>query len=571
MSRPRRILAADCETDPFLHQRVPEPFIWGVYDGSAFRTFDSTEEFAAWASQQHATIYFHNGGKFDAMFLLVSILRLTQSKKPVRAQIIGSRVVKIKLGKAELIDSYAAIPEALSMFGKGDIDYAKMEKAVRHLHMPEIIVYLKQDCVSLYDLITEYRSIAGKQLTIASNALKFSKRLGIDPGKTNASFDESFRPFYFGGRTECFRPGTHKGIHIFDIRSAYPTAMCEYHPSGSEFVHLEEYQFHALPRHEQQKCFIRLRCERPNGAYPLRTKTGLDFPTEGGEFNVTGWEYIAAQDLRLTKGEKILDVIRLSSEISFTEYVEHWYNYKASHNKKTHPIQYNIGKRMMNALYGKLAQNPARYYDYYYVPGGTPIDFENGWEQAAEYNDIEVHRREALWKYKKEFGDEWRGRPLYNNVATGASITGLTRSYLLRAMYRVGKSHIIYCDTDSLIMDNSSDLKILPQSDKLGDWEKEAENCPIGHFAGKKLYGIELPNTEKCTCNNPLKKDCKKHKIATKGGKLSFADIGRIIKGEKVTWENPAPSFSIAGQASFVVRSIRSTAKRALERNQNPT
>jgi hypothetical protein len=120
-------------------------------------------------------------------------------------------------------------------------------------------------------------------------------------------------------------------------------------------------------------------------------------------------------------------------------------------------------------------------------------------------------------------------------------------------------------------MDNSSDLKILPQSDKLGDWEKEAENCPIGHFAGKKLYGVELPGDNKCSCNNPLKKDCKKHKIATKGGKLSFADIGRIIKGEKVTWQNPAPSFSIAGEASFVVRSIRSTAKTALEQNRNPT
>lgn len=571
MSRPRRIIAADCETDPFLHKRTPEPFIWGAYDGSAFRTFDSTLDFVAWASEQHATIYFHNGGKFDAIFLLVSVLKLAKAKKPVRAQIIGSRIVKIKLGKAELIDSYAAIPEALSMFGKGDIDYAKMEKAVRHLHMPEIIVYLKQDCVSLYDLITGYREIAGKQLTIASNALKFSKKLGIDPGKTNASFDESFRPYYFGGRTECFRPGTHKGIHIFDIRSAYPTAMCEYHPKGSEFLHLTEKQFRNLPRDQQQKCFIRLAAETTHGAFPMRTKTALEFPTLHNDFCITGWEYIAAQDLGLIVREKIHDVIQLTEEITFTPYVEHWYEYKARHDKKTQPIEYNIGKRMMNALYGKLAQNPARYYDYYYVPGGTPIDFENGWELAAEYNDIEVHRREALWKYKKEFGDNWRGRPLYNNVATGASITGLARSYLLRAIHRLGPEHIIYCDTDSLIVDNSSNGNALPQSEKLGDWEKEAENCPVGHFAGKKLYGIELPNSEKCKCGNPLKKECKKHKIATKGGKLSFNDIERIIKGEKVTWSNPAPSFSIAGEANFIVRSIRSTASKALEHNLNPT
>src|SRR5690348_6098548 len=103
---------------------------------------------------------------------------------------------------------------------------------------------------------------------------------------------------------------------------------------------------------------------------------------------------------------------------------------------------------MQNALYGKMAQDPARYYDYIYCEGGTEIDRENGWELADEYKGIEVHRREALWKYKKEFGDEWRKYPLYNNVATGASITGFARANLLRGIMAVGKEHVIYCDTD---------------------------------------------------------------------------------------------------------------------------
>jgi len=565
LAQSRRIIAADCETDPFLHKRDPEPFLWGAYDGSTFRTFNSTEEFVAWASVQRAVIYFHNGGKFDAMFLLLSVLKLSEEGKPVKAQIIGSRIVKIQLGKAELRDSYAAIPEALSMFGKKEIEYEKMERAVRHLHMPEIIEYLEQDCVSLFDLITEYRKIAGTKLTIASNALTFSKELGIDPGKTNASFDEVFRDFYYGGRTECFRPGTHRGINIVDIRSAYPTAMMQDHPCGSEYVHTTIKEFKALPVEAQQRCFITLECFVKQGCFPQRTKTGLDFPTGWGEYHVTGWEYIAALELGLFEREKIKNVIRLSEKINFGPYIDHWFKYKASHNKKTQPIQYNVGKRMMNALYGKLAQNPARYYDYIYVRGGTEVDFENGWELAAEYGDIEVHRREALWKYKQNFGDDWRGRPLYNNVATGASITGLARSYLLKAIHKVGARHIIYCDTDSLIVAKEGDISVLPQSEKLGDWELEAANCPIGHFAGKKLYGIDLGNSDKCKCNNPLKKDCKRHKIATKGGKLSFGDIERIIKGEKVTWENPAPSFTIAGEPKYVVRSFRSTASKPLE------
>lgn len=501
------------------------------------------------------------------MFLLSAVMRYSARGKPVRAQIINSRIVKIMLGNSELRDSFAAVPEALGTIGKKEIDYSKLERAIRKNHMPEIVDYLKQDCVSLYDLMAEYKTIVGKQTTIASNAMKFCKAMGIDPGKTNNSFDTTFRDFYYGGRTECFRPGIHKNINIFDIRSAYPTAMCEYHPSGSEHVYISAREFQELPRDEQQRCFIRLECTVSSGCFPVRTKTGLSFPTGRNIFAVTGWEYIAAKELGLLRGQKFLEIIRCTEKITFQPYVAHWYEMKKNTNKKLDPIKYTIAKILLNALYGKLAQNISRYYDYIYVKGGTPVDYQNGWELADEYNDLEIHRREALWRYRQQFGDAWRGRPLYNNVATGASITGLARSYLLKAIHKVGEAHIIYCDTDSLIVDHSAPMNVLPLSNNLGDWELEAANCPIGYFVGKKLYGIDLGNGEKCTCHNLLKKDCKTHKIATKGGKVEFRDFPKLVKGEKVLWQNQAPSFSIAGEPSFVHRYIRSTAEKPMELN----
>lgn len=566
MSASARIIAADCETDPFKHKRDPEPFVWGTFDGSAFRHYFSTEDFISAIAEQKVIVYFHNGGKYDVMFLLYYVLKYADGK-PVKAQIINGRIVKIKIGRAELRDSYAAIPCPLGVIGKLEIDYEKLEANVRDNHIPEIIEYLKQDCVSLYELMTRYRKIAGIKPTIASNALTFCKDLGVDPGKTNASFDDTFRPYYFGGRTECFRPGTHRDVHIFDIRSAYPTAMMENHPNGSEFWRLTEKQFNMLPRSEQEKCFIKITCETLAGCFPIRTKKGLDFPVGMGHFSITGWEYIAALELGLFRKAKIHDAILLTEEINFRPYIQHWFAYKNSYNKNDNPIEYEIGKRMQNSLYGKMAQDPARYYDYVYVPGGTPVDWDNGWELAAEYKGIEIHRREALYKWKSKFGDAWRGRPLYNNTATGASITGLARSYLLRAIHKVGKSHIIYCDTDSLIMDHNSDLKILPQGNALGEWEYEGHGI-TGHFAGKKLYGIDLGTVKgKCTCNDPIKKTCKRHKIATKGGRLTFAQMEGLVNGKEFLWENAAPSFSIAGEASYVVRRIRSTASIPLEFN----
>jgi hypothetical protein len=238
---------------------------------------------------------------------------------------------------------------------------------------------------------------------------------------------------------------------------------------------------------------------------------------------------------------------------------------------------------MMNSLYGKLAQNITKYYDYKIMPAGTPIcefeasrndpalcalcnekDNDHGWSLSTEFDGHEIHRRSSLFKYKLKFGAEWEARSLYNNVATGASITGFTRAHLLRAMATVGRENVIYCDTDSIIVKAGTDVSSIPQSPALGDWELEDDCAPIGHFAGKKLYGIKTSEKDKSGKNII--------KIASKGSKLAFEDLEAIISGKTVQWRSPAPSFSITsgnipGQNSlaqdkmFVVRNIRRTAK----------
>lgn len=584
--RKRRLWAVDCETDKAKHGRVPVPFIWGAYDGTNFLRFDSTEDFVNWAREQHAVLYAHNGGKFDFKFLLLHILQTTG---PCRAQIINGRIVKIPLGKAELRDSISIIPEALKKFGKGEIDYDKMEADVRHLHMDEIITYLRQDCVVLYDLVAEYRRVAGSQITIAANALKFCKKLGVNPGKTNYTYDNNMRPFFHGGRCQVWNPGTHTRIRVIDIHSAYPFAMCHDHASGAGTLHLSAVAFHALSRVEQQRAFITLRCFS-RGAFPIRAKTELLFPDAYNTYQVTGWEYVAAMELGLIHDVEILDVIVHEAVINFTPYVQHWYDYKARHNKKTHPIEYTIGKIMMNSLYGKMAQNVSRYFDYRLVVAGTHIcdrwtpnsigdcdvcgesEEMHGWDAYEEYEGLEIFRRPALWKYERKYGDKWIAQPIYNNVATGASITGFTRAHLLRAIHAVGVENVIYCDTDSIICAADASLAKLNLSDALGDWADEG-TASIGHFAGKKIYGLKLDEIcekfegqprERCTKCHEFAKDhghAEVKKIASKGSKLIYSDIEALMRGENVTWKSDFPSFSLAGQPSFVVRNIRQTAK----------
>lgn len=531
----RRLIAVDCETDPFKAGRVPKPFIWGAYDGKEFITFRCTERFVDWIKKQDAIVYAHNGGKFDFMLLFRYINR-------TRARIINGRFVELTLGKAKLRDSYSIVPVPLGSIQKDNIDYSLMEAGVRENYMEsDIIPYLRTDCEVLFRVVNAYRDVAGKAATIASNALSFSKKIGVNPGKTNARFDEEFRAFYYGGRTECFQPGTHENVNVIDIVSSYPNAMRHDHATGE--LRSVQTSLQGLTDDEIKRGFLEIDCYS-HGAFPFKKQDGgLDFPKRKDVYRVTGWEYLVAKKHKLISNVKIKSITLFDEKINFSPYVKHWFDYKSAHDKKVDPINYTIGKIMMNSLYGKLAQNPTKYFDYEIVEPGKSVDEENGWEWFTNFDEQEIHRRSVLWKYEFDHGKDWVNRPFFNNVATGASVTGFARAHLLDAIAAIGFENAVYCDTDSIVC-KGDNWQHLPMGKKLGEWEHEGE-AVIGHFAGKKLYGMKMRDG--------------KEKIASKGSKLSFEQIAAVIRGETVIWENDAPTFSLANGIQFVKREIRAT------------
>ncbi len=533
----RRIIAIDCETDPFLHGRAPKPFLWGAYDGERYEIFEETGDFVAWLKNQDCIAYAHNGGKFDFVFLIPFLDDATA------ARIIGGRFAEVKFGKATLRDSYSIVPVPLRDIQKDDVDYQWFEADRRAAYMPQIVDYLKTDIRVLWLLVTTFRREAGSALTIAANALASSRALGCNPGRTNYRFDEKFRQFYFGGRTECFQPGTHGDLSVYDIRSSYPYAMSQNHATGDlrdNYRHIEE-----LPESARGRAFITLQCYSA-GAFPKREKQGLAFPHKFDEFNVTGWEYLTALKHGLIKNVTIKNVTHFAASINFSDYVQKWYDHKEKHRPRRtieERAQYTIGKILMNSLYGKLAQNPLKYYDYNICEPGTPIDSENGWELYTLFETKEIHRRPVTFDFAYKHGVDWVKKPLFYNVATGASITGLARANLLDAIHTVGPARVVYCDTDSLVLHGHA-TPPLDMSPRLGAWDCETK-ATVGHFAGKKLYALKLLDG--------------REKIASKGCKLTFDNLRAIVNGEKVTWENDAPTFSIASGVTFVTRELRAT------------
>lgn len=550
----REFWTGDIETDPFYPNRIPQAFDIGFYDGKNHVEFwgeTAIKQAISFLSERRAIVYFHNGGKFDFHFLLPYI-----PPEELEVFLIDSRIVKMRWKDVEFRDSYAILPIALKKTGnKKDIDYWKLEAncdaltleqvkefrkeshltdgSPREFYREEIQSYRRQDNKALYDMVKAFIAEYGSGLTISGRAFNELKKVGITPPKGNETFDSKLRPFYYGGRVQCFETGILNGsFKIVDINSAYPFAMLSAHWWGLEHLTTSK-----LPKDRTRlgASFIELECFS-NGALPVRKKGGgIEFPTGKGFFRVSGWEYLAGIDLGLISEINIIKTFVPHSIRDFSPFVNKFYLKKLAAEKAGDSEGRLFAKLFLNSSYGRFAINPRKFREHKLLPLGEQPELEddenaNDWELVALMDDVGM----GVWERSVD-PEEWE----FFNVATAASITGYVRAYLLRAIAKVTRP--LYCDTDSIICEEIGEL---PLGQQLGDWSLDAEGDRVA-IAGKKLYAFRT-----------LKGD---HKIASKGVRLAASEIEAIANGKTVNWKNVAPSFSLKSTPKFIERNIRKT------------
>ena len=314
----RKIAVIDSETDPFKYGRMPKPFIWGFYDGDEYLEFTDTADMAAYLKSRELIVYAHNGGKFDYHFLLPYM------EETSKVMLINSRLAKWKLGKSELRDSYNILPVPLAKLNKDVFDYDKMEGDVRDEHMDEIRAYLRNDCIYLYDAVTDFIDRYGLHLTQATASLRQWEGMGHTAPKTSGAYYESIKDYYYGGRVSMFQSGVHNGaFDIVDINSAYPRAMLEEHPWGLDRRMSKTVRDSELPR-----SLLKVECYS-RGAFPQRQQDhSLDFPHDYGTYYITGHEFIAAQETGTMKGARIKNAMIWQDTINFKDYITYFYEMK---------------------------------------------------------------------------------------------------------------------------------------------------------------------------------------------------------------------------------------------------
>lgn len=525
----------DFETDPFKHERVPKPFCCEIWFGekepgnAVFWGKHCSSQLADHLRDlPECLVYAHNGGKFDFHFLLPYL-------DTGEIKIINGRIAQVHIGGCELRDSFLIMPFALAKYKKTPIDYDIFESDVRNhpANKREILAYLHDDCKDTLDLLNGFRAHTKNALTIGSAAFASMRRLGIEITKQPDEWhDERFRPYYYGGRVEVFKPGMIKErVHVIDINSAYPFAMMHEHAHGRQYITQE-----TIPANSVNQSFITLRATS-TGAFPFRNpKTGrLDFPADGEmrEFLITGWEYEAARKTRTLGRHTIIDVKIPQRTINFVPFVEHHFAEREMAKKNADKINDLAHKTMMNSGYGKFALNPRDFCDYALAQVGDASLKRDGFQFSDDITDDL-----ALWEKSSYTGDG------FYDVATAASITGFVRAILWAQIVKSRKhATVYYCDTDSVMMNNVDGLR---ESKKLGGWKYEGYGDK-GAFAGKKLYALRGEFGDET------------EKKASKGADLTYSEILQIARGKAVEWCNRAPSFRLGGPPVFVKRVIVST------------
>lgn len=530
MSRGKRenepIGTLDFETDPFLAGRIPKPFAACIYfsseDFALLWDTDSRTNFIARVVRAlrklpPCVLYAHNGGRFDFHYLI-------EEAEPQILEVRNGRIASMKIGQVTLKDSFPLMPFALEEYRKTKIDYSIFEKSRRNKpnNRRRITHYLIDDCSNLLELVTGFRAIVGPRDTIGGAAFYQMRKMGIEIQSLNETHDAMLRPYYYGGRVEAFQKGIFRGRFVYlDINSAYPYAMTHSHAHGADYIYSER-----LPRKLGVQ-FIHCIADS-KGALPVRDDKGeLSFPHGRAEFFATGWEIAAGIETRTLKIVRTLEVWTPQSLITFREYIEKFFAKRSAAKKAKDKISDLAFKYLLNSGYGKFAQNPRDFKEYFLAPYGKNV---RGFDWETDFGAMSLWSRPSF----KGWG--------FFDVATAASITGFVRAMLWRAV--CASRDVLYCDTDAIICRSSR----VPQGDKLGQWKIEGR-VKRAAIAGKKLYGVEWTRPDDRG---------KTHKIASKGARLTWGEVLQICRGKRIIWTNEAPTFTL-GNPHFIRRSIRST------------
>lgn len=478
-------------------------WIVGYYDGKHFQYWETEPlppehpaspitQFLRWylARATKRRLYAHNGGNFDTVFILRSIL---DNFPEFQAEIIPSQSTILQLTvkrpndswKWVFLDSARTLPDKLNNLAKCFVGREKVEFGGDYdtlPHNPLRYDYLKTDCVLLFDTLKEAfnkleNKVGGRvSISAASTALatfraSFQDRPLPDCGPNSNALA---RAAYYGGRCEVLRQtfagSYHEPLYCFDVNSMYPWAMSQPMPID------------VTPDHGKDSwdnpaavgfidCAVEIsNCHIP--VLPHRTEAGkLIFPTGKWRGVFSTVELQLAKELGQLQSILVYNYVYYDTAPIFGEYVEKLYWLRNKENPEYNEATAKIAKLLLNSLYGKFGSSTERESIHIRPTMDSILERDLRPMPSPITNDC--------WLERTTFDADY----LLPHIA--AWITSISRTRLCRGLIDCGTS-AYYCDTDSIYTTNP----VADIGPSLGQWKNEYPRDPIveAQFVAPKIY-----------------------------------------------------------------------------------
>lgn len=524
------------------------------------------------------TIYAHNGGSFDHLFLLAW---LTAHRDEFGFEVVPvqSSIQKIEVWrlpddpdepireKWSFLDSMKLLPMGLEracqtfgLPGKVQHDLAM------HEDDPHWSLYLKQDCFALAEVMKKAYSLIEVVLkgevgmTTPATSMKLFRRkyLGRNGTQTriprHAHFSgcvdkkcpgcchEWVRRGYYGGRTEMYQSHG-ENLGYYDINSSYVAAMREMMPAGER----EVTDTLNWKKYENFIGFVECTVRIPETCYlpPLphrHEKTGkLVFPV-GVFTGVWSCEELKLLEDPSVNGEilHVEKVVWYRRKPLFVDMVDELWGFRDKNREGYDEGLSALAKLLGNGLYGKFGMKQDRTSVVFArdVSDSRTQCFLCGKEKRSDLFVCEACEGSTpangdpgseVWYQHKHVDASY----IIPQIA--AHITALARVRIWRFMRQAldAGGTLYYADTDSVITD-----AFLPSSTELGALKDEYSGLRVkGAFVQPKVYMIEaeggFPEKDK-----PPEK-WKKSKVTMKGFPPSMRtkeNLEKLLAGETLDW-----------------------------------
>jgi len=380
--------------------------------------------------------------------------------------------------KITILDTLNYFRQSLASMGSA-IGLDKIEIDLSKCEGQELLVYCRRDteivaksvvglCRFLYSnkLSRLTPTVASLALSVFTNCfMKHDIMLDADVERNRLS-----RKSYLGGRTEAFRIGSYKGkYYLIDVNSMYPFVMRNHDfptrvITTCRTMRIDELDVVTSRYAITAEC--RVNTNIP--VYPKRINGYTCFPVGRFDTVLSTPEIVYGLDNDLI--ESLGTVILHEQARIFQDYVDYMYVNRQQYKKAKNESYQEFCKKLMNSLYGKFGQNGKKWKKTQLTPRGKP----GSWEVVDRPTDNIVKYKEINDVVFEGVEDEEAD---HSFPAIAAHVTAYGRILLQRMIDYLGRQHVYYCDTDSLLIDQHAYDRVKSKLSPtvLGCWSLDGE------------------------------------------------------------------------------------------------